>query len=410
MGRLHLYASLCASVLLVPLCARAETPPDVPELPGSSEAASAALLAAPPAPTPANPQPVRDVINVQVGTRLALRLQNPAEGQRDEINDAGSDGEAEVVLWGNVHPFLKWQLGVIGRYGEPSTDGADLLDLVGKIELAGPLNLWIGRMPMPSDRTSLSTDWSIATWTLPGSYSFYAKISSSGPRFPPGPRYGKDGRGDGATLWGQVGGGTFKYYVGAFGLGEPSASPLYSARLSFSLLNPEPGFRTSSTYYGTKDVLAFGVGVQHRTGDSRQPTLSSFRSIGDLFAPSSFNALTGDLLFEKGSAAAGVLNVEGGFTKLWGDGELASYQAFGLISYLLPIDVGIGRFQPLVRLQRAGKGKAIDAGDFTGADAQLGYIIDGLHARLLGTYQYSKLQGQTENAILIGLQLLSHAR
>jgi hypothetical protein len=64
----------------------------------------------------------------------------------------------------------------------------------------------------------------------------------------------------------------------------------------------------------------------------------------------------------------------------------------------------------LVRLQRAGKGKAIGAGDFTGADAQLGYIIDGMHARLLGTYQYSKVQGQTENAILLGLQLLSHTR
>ena len=80
------------------------------------------------------------------------------------------------------------------------------------------------------------------------------------------------------------------------------------------------------------------------------------------------------------------------------------------MSYLLPIDIGIGRFQPLLRLQYAGKGKALDASDFTGADAQLGYIIDGLNARLLGSYQYSKVQGQTENAILIGVQLLSHAR
>ena len=418
MGRLHLYASLCASALLVPLGARAETPPDAPEFPAPSEAASAPLPAAPPALTLASSPPAREVINVQVGTRLALRLQNPALGQRDEINDAGSEGEAK--MYDHLCAVTTISMAGSPRIRAPAipsavctsaADSADLLDMVGKIELAGPLNLWIGRMPMPSDRTSLSTDWSMATWTLPGSYSFYAPISSSGPRFSPGPRYGKDGRGDGATLWGQVGGGTFKYYLGAFGLDEPSTSPLYTARLSLSLLNPEPGFRTSSTYYGTKDLLAFGVGVQHRTGDSRQPTtMTAFRSIGDLFSSTNFNALTGDLLFEKGSAAAGVLNVEGGFTKLWGNGELASYQAFGLVSYLLPIDVGIGRFQPLVRLQRAGKGKATDAGDFTGTDAQLGYIIDGLHARLLGTYQYSKVQGQTENAILIGLQLLSHAR
>jgi hypothetical protein len=402
MSRLHLYASLCASTLVVSFSARAQTLAEASDLPVLGETTPAALSVAPPA--PASPQPGRAVINAQVGTRLALRVQNPTAGRRNEVNDVGSDGEAEVVLWGNVHPFLKWQLGVIGRYGDPNAAaGADLLDLVAKIELGGPLNVWIGRMPMPSDRTSLSTDWSIATWTLPGSYSFYAPISSNGPRFSPGPRYEKNDRGDGATLWGQVGGGTFKYYAGVFGLGEPSTSPLYTARLSLSLLNPEPGFRTSSTYYGTKDVLAFGVGAQHRTGDSLRP-------LGSLFMPSDFNALTADVLFEKNGGTAGVLNLEGGFTKLWGDGELASYQAFGLVSYLLPIDIGIGRFQPLLRLQHAGKGKAIDASDFTGAEAQLGYIIDGLHARLLGSYQYGKLQGETENAILFGLQLLSHAR
>ena len=404
MGRLHLYASLCASALLVPFSARAQALPEAPDLPVFGEPTPAALSVAAPTPTPASPPPAHDVINAQVGTRLALRVQNPAAGRRNEINDAGSDGEAEVVLWGNIHPFLKWQLGMIGRYGDPNAAAnADLLDLVAQIDLGGPFNVWIGRMPMPSDRTSLSTDWSIATWTMPGSYSFYAPISSNGPRFSPGPRYGKNDRGDGATLWGQVGGGTFKYYVGVFGLGEPSTSPLYTARLSLSLLGPEPGFRTSSTYYGTKDVLAFGVGAQHRAGDSLRP-------VGNVFEPTNFNALTADLLFEKNGGTAGVLNLEGGFTKLWGDGELASYQAFGLVSYLLPIDIGIGRFQPLVRLQRAGKGKALDAGDFTGAEAQLGYIIDGLHARLLGCYQYSKLQGHTENAILLGLQLLSHAR
>jgi hypothetical protein len=409
MGRLHLYASLCASALVFPVSARAQTLAEAGDLPVLGESAPAALSVAPPppapAPPPANPTPARAAVNAQVGTRLAVRVQNPTPGRHDELNDTGSDGEAEVVLWGNVHPFLKWQLGMIGRYGDPTAaPGADLLDLVAKIELGGPFNVWIGRMPMPSDRTSLSTEWSLATWTLPGSYSFYAPISSKGPRFWPGPRYGKNDRGDGATFWGQLGGGTFKYYAGVFGLGEPSTSPLYSARLSLSLLSPEPGFRTSSTYYGAKDVLAIGVGAQHRAGDSLRPIGSTFS------VPADFSALTADVLFEKNGGTAGVLNLEGGFTKLWGDGELASYQAFGLVSYLVPIDIGIGRFQPLVRLQHAGKGKASDASDFSGAEAQLGYIIDGLHARLLGSYQYSKLQGQTENAILVGLQLLSHAR
>jgi hypothetical protein len=399
-GRLHLVASVCTWAVLFPLSASAQTMPDTSDSPIVGEPLPAIVAPAPPppAPAPGNPQPVASVINAQVGTRMAVRLQNPTVNQHDKVNDVGSDGEAEVVLRGQVHPFLRWQVGVLGRYGDPNTTtAAELLDAIAKIELAGPLNLWIGRMPMASDRASLGTEWSNATWTMPGTYSFYTPAVT-------GPRYGKNGRGDGATLWGQMGGGTFKYYVGAFGLSEPSTSPLYTGRLSLSLLNPEPGFGTSSTYYGTKDVLALGVGVQHRSRDRQLPANSL------LALPADFNALTADVLFEKNGGAAGVLNVEGGFTKLWPDGELVSYQTFGLVSYLLPIEVGIGRFQPLVRVQYAGKGKAIGATDFTGADAQLGYIIDGLNARLLGSYQYSKMQGQTENAVLFGLQLLSHAR
>ena len=95
---------------------------------------------------------------------------------------------------------------------------------------------------------------------------------------------------------------------------------------------------------------------------------------------------------------------------MWGGSELASYQAMVLASYLVPIDVGIGHFQPLLRYQHAGMGDASDASDFTSVDAQLGYIIDGFHARLLAVYQYTKLQSHTENAILFGLQLLSHAK
>ena len=335
----------------------------------------------------------------QVGTRAAVRAQNPTAHRK--INDAGLEGEADVVFRGRVHPFLKWQAGFIGAFApQTGANSAALLDVVAKLEFTEAFNLWVGRMPIPSDRASLSTVWAIAPWTLPGKYSVYAPLAA---RPAPGPRQGTDDRGDGATMWGQFGGGTFKYYLGVFGLDQPETSPLYSARLALSLLNPEPGFRCSSTSFGTKDVLALGVGVQHRAGDSRPPAL-------DPTPVSNFNELNADLLFEKGSAYAGVLNLEGSFAKLWGDNELASYQFFALASYLIPVDIGIGRVQPLVRLQHAGKGSAADAGDFTSIDAQLGYIIDGFRARLLGVYQYSKVQGEIENAVLLGVQLLSHSR
>jgi hypothetical protein len=347
-----------------------------------------------------------EAIAAQVGTRVALRLENPNPGSRNKLNDVGAEGEAEVVFWGQVHPYLKWQAGFIGAFASPAatTTTAALLDLVAKLELADAFNLWLGRMPIPSDRASLSTKWAIAPWTLPGRYDPFASIATADSRPTPGPRQGDAyDRGDGATLWGQFRGGRFKYYVGVFGLDQPNTSPLYSGRLALSLLNPEPGFRSSSAYFGTKDILAVGVGAQHQTGGSVAPPAAALPA-------SDFNELNADLLFEKNGGMAGVLNLEGAFAKLWGKGELASYQFFALVSYLMPVDIGVGRFQPLVRVQHAGKGSAPDAGDFTSADAQLGYIIDGLHARLLGMYQYAKVQGNTENAILLGVQLLSHAR
>ncbi len=363
-------------------------------------------------PVPATtPQP--QAVAAQVGTRIALRIQNPRQGAREKLNELGSDGEAEAVLTGRVHPFLKWQLGFLGSYGgpaAPTTASAALLDLVAKVEFADWFKLWLGRMPIPSDRTALSTEWAIATWTLPGAYDVYPPApltSSTAPqplRPPPGPRRGDYDRGDGATLWGQVHRGRFKYYVGAFGLDRPEGtSPLYSARLALSLLDPEPGYYANSAGYGSKNVLALGVGAQHQAGGSLPPA-------GVTTTAANFNEVNVDLLFEMNGGIRGVLSLEGAFAKMWGANEQAGYQCYGLVGYLMPVEIGFGRFQPLVRIQHAGKGSAADAGTFTSIDAQLGYVIDGYHARLLGVYQYTRLPGETQNAILLGLQLLSRAR
>jgi hypothetical protein len=299
---------------------------------------------------------------------------------------------------------LRWQAGFAGSYGDiEPRNRADVLDLVAKIELADAFNLWVGRMPVPSDRASLSTVWALPTWTAPGVYSNYPLKTTPGLLPSIGPRSGSNGRGDGMVLWGQLYGGGIKYYAGVFDLEHPGSSPLYTARISFNLLGPEPGYRTSSGYYGNKNVLAIGLGGQHQTEGSH-PRDQPSPAVND------FNELGGDLLFEMNGGGAGVVDVECAFAKMWGNNELASYQAYALASYLVPIDVGIGRFQPLVRVQHAGAGNAYDATNFTGIDAQLGYIIDGYHARLLAVYQYAKFGGASENAILFGLQLLSHAR
>jgi hypothetical protein len=402
---LALASALVASLCPRPLHAQALT--DLPDPAPSVEAAPPAMVISTPPPAPAPPPAATasgDTITAQVGTRAALRVQNPNVNARDKLNDVGMEGEADVMFWGQVHPFLKWQAGFVGAFGPPtSSTSAALLDLVAKLEFAESVNLWVGRMPMASDRASLSTVWAIAPWTMPGRYDAFAPTTGTAARPTPGPRQGDNQRGDGATLWGQLGGGMLKYYVGIFGLGQPETSPLYTARLVLNLLNPEPGFRTSSAYFGTKDILALGVGAQHRAGDSRPP-------LNDTYPASDFNEFNADLLFENGSPTAGVLDLESSIARMWGDNEVAKYQVVALVSYLMPIDIGYGRLQPLVRFQRAAHGQALDAGDFASIEAQLGYIIDGFHARLLAVYQYAKVKDQVENSILLGVQLLSHAK
>jgi hypothetical protein len=329
------------------------------------------------------------------GTRLTTRVQNPRTP--DKINDVGMEGELQILLAGQIHPLFKWQAGIAGTFGGldstgayNSTGRANLLELIGKLDLSDAFHFWMGRMLVPVDRATLSTTWSLAAWTLPGDYV------RGQPRL--GPRQAEFGRSDGAVAWGQWRGGTLKYYLGALGLADPLASPAYSARLSLSLLNPEPGYRIASSYYGDKDVFALGVGAQV------QPNGSVSRAALPA-APDDYAQLNVDLLLEKNVAGLGVVDLEGAFYKVWGNNEPAQYHWFALFSCLLPIEVGLGRFQPLVRFQHA-KLKQTD-GKAIVFDSQLGYVIDDSRLRVAVLYQYSRTDGVTGNAILAGLQLVT---
>jgi hypothetical protein len=384
----------------------APTTPPLEALPPTS-----ILEAVPPVPAPPPPPPAPaalaapfKLLEADVGTRLGLRLQNPSHPE--QLNDVSLDGQVQLLLSGQATRHILWQADFVGTFGTvvagsrvdangadnpagryDATGSAAVLDLIARFELHDAFNLWVGRMLVPADRSGLSTEWSIAPWLFPGQFV--------GGEAPVGARQGPHGRSDGVTLWGQLGGGTFKYYLGAFNLADPNQSPLFSGRLSLSLLNPEPGYRNASTYYGRKDVLGLGVGFQHQHNgwaDTNPPT-----------AWADLTELNFDLFFEKNLGPAGVLDLEGAFYKIWGRYAPASLSYFLLASYLLPIEIGVGRFQLLFRLQQASDRVTEDTDAL--ADAQLGYVIDGLRARVALDYQYSKVWGQTGNAVLLGLQL-----
>ena len=388
---------------LAPPALANDLPPAVP----TSIVEPAPPIAVPP-PPPASPGAAEamKLLEADIGTRFGLRVQNPT--QPNKLNDLGMDGQVQVFLSGQAGRTLRWQADFVGNLGavkqnvasaaaadQSSVSGsAGVLDLIARFEFHDAFKLWFGRMIVPIDRSGLSTEWSIAPWLFPGRF-----VTGAAPL---GARQGPYSRNDGATLWGQLGGGTFKYYLGAYDLSDSTKSPLYSGRLSLSLLNPEPGYGNASTYYGSKDILALGLGFQHQT-DGSIPIASATTGATTGDAVADFNEFNIDLLFEKNLGAAGVIDLEGAFYKIPGGHEPATTTCFALASYLLPIEVGVGRFQPLFRLQQAYLRGSDDVN--TLADAQLGYIIDGLKSRLSLGYQYSKVAGQAGNAILLGLQL-----
>jgi hypothetical protein len=309
------------------------------------------------------------------------------------MNRIFEDGDMEIHLDGNATKEIGLTANGAATFG-PSATGGDIqgtfaiLDLIARFDIVDEFHIWGGRMLVPSDRANFSGSWFEAPWYYPGTYSPHGFI---------GPHEGPYGRNDGATVWGQFQGGMFKYYLSAFDLWNSGARPLMSARLNLSLLNPEPGYYHSSTYYG-KDILALGIGAQYQKNASVSPATAPTPGVDN------FSEINADLLFEKELSGSGTVDVEGAFYGYGGDFEPFKYSYLALASYLLPDKIGPGYLQPLVRFQSA-KARATNKMD-NSIEAQLGYAIAQYGARLALGYQHTDNSGAPGNAIYLGAQVL----
>jgi hypothetical protein len=321
------------------------------------------------------------------------RIGNVIQGSdTTRLDDFAQDAEVDLMLSGQIHPIIGWQADFIGILGSGDQNGtASVLDLIGKLDLHENFNVWVGRMLVPSDRAIFSGPWFQAPWNYPG---LYPGLSA-----PVGPRAGLYGRSDGITAWGQFNGGVFKYYLGAFDLRQRAESPLYTARINVSLINPEPGYYNSSTYYGM-DILAIGVGAQHKRSGS---VASPVPAPGIMPAPGNYNGFNVDLLYEKNLGGTGVVDFEAAYYVFDGVNEPLDNHFYLLGSYLFPDEVGVGRLQPLFRLQGASPRTGGDTWQLW--DAQVGYIISKDAARLALGYQYAKIGPTASNSVFVGLQL-----
>lgn len=384
-----------------PPAAPVTTAPAAPSAAAPTPAAAEPAAAPPPAPVaepvpPADTPPPEDdpgkkPIDVHAWGRIGARLQSLKHPKN--MNRIFEDGDMELHLDGNVTKEIGLTANGAAVFG-PSATGGDvqgtfsILDLIARFDIADEFHVWGGRMLVPSDRANFSGAWFEAPWYYPGTYSPHGFI---------GPHEGPYGRNDGATVWGQFEGGLFKYYLSAFDLWNSAARPLISGRINLSLLNPEPGFYHSSTYYG-KDILAVGLGAQYQKKASVAPATAALPGVDD------FSELNADILFEKELAGSGTVDVEGAFYGYGGDYEPFKYSYLALASYLLPGKVGPGYLQPLVRFQSA-KARATNRND-NSIEAQLGYPIAQYGARLALGYQHTDNSGVPGNALYLGAQIL----
>jgi hypothetical protein len=317
--------------------------------------------------------------SIDYGARLrtALLFQNPEDPEK--FNDVGEFLEGDIYMSGQIHRYWSWQFSLTfsypGRAGTSNLAPIMPLDVIGKFEPIPEFNVWVGRMLVQADRFTPSGPWGIDEFFYPGFFPFV------GP--PALPKAGPVGRDVGTTVWGAPFGGHFKYYLGAYQLQDPALSPLLSGRLQVSLLSPEPAFFQRTTYYGTKDLISVGVGVQQQTDGSAAAAPPAVMGMPPVAppAPDDYSSLTADLNVEKTFPGTGTVSLVGQYSKFEGDFNPWDNYWVASLGYMLPQVIGFGKVRATVRYQNA-TSTAPGAEASNLLDAQLSYIIAAWYARL----------------------------
>jgi hypothetical protein len=282
-----------------------------------------------------------------------------------------------------------------------------LLDGYLRYEPMDEFNVWAGRMLPPSDRSNLDGPYYLSSWNYPGLVSQYpAKFA---------------GRDDGVTVWGKLFEKKLTYAVGVFnghnriaGASNASHDPLFAGRIAFNFLDVEdnPAYYTSSTYYGSADIFTVGGSFMYQKDGVGTALVS-----GDYFG---WNV---DVLFEKKILDGGAITLEGSYYSYDTDDVLDVAPGFGgagstdnvggivqgegyLLSaaFLFPQEIGIGKFQPVVRYQNFEPD--LFPIELEQWDVGLNYIIKGHNARLSATYSNLDAGGGVDNDVItLGAQL-----
>ena len=347
-------------------------------------------------------------ISVGMGIRTSFSMREDGSASGGQYSNDFAVDNARIYINGKIHKYVGFEFNTecfnCPRAGQaaggPTTNtfgsnsGMGLLDAIGKFEINDLVNVWFGRMLVPTERGELNGPFYHAVYdgfrTPLNPADFSTNFGAGGA--------GMYGRDNGVSFFGKIhpGGTHLQYVAGVFngtrsGLGDgPNQrnSLKYAGRLTWNLLNEEknPGYYTSGTYYGTAgDILALAVGGEYQN-----------TAAGSLANPAPFGAFVSDILFEKVLPDKGVITVNAEYKRYWA-GNLASFSDataggaftnFPIFSgtsfttyamYLFPQEVGIGRFQPYGRYTFVNSVHASALDEF---EAGVNYVIAGHNARI----------------------------
>jgi len=357
-------------------------------------------------------------VSVGVGIRTSFSSVQRGAANGTSASKSFNLDNARIYINGQVNKFVQFEFNTECVFcGNQALRSYTVLDAIGKLTISPAFNVWVGRMLVPSDRAEMSGPFYGNTYDF-NKTPFYPSDFSV--KFGTGGA-GVYGRDNGVTVSGALGDeGNFSYAAGVFsglrGGSNQSDSLLYGMRLSYNFLSVEknPGYYTSSTYYGgSGDVLTIGVAAQHQQ-----------KGAGTTVNPANFTGFSVDLLSETVLSNEGVITIEGeykNFNSPLNAVALADPTSFNMFDgnswtatalYLIPAEIGIGKFQPYVRYTSIKPSVSSNRNEY---ELGMNYIISGHKARISAFYQHGDIAtkglnytptaaGKKVNAFKVGAQ------
>ena len=341
---------------------------------------------------------------IQVGAWLRNNIVLQSGESSKKMDDLAVGVYGEVHLSGKLTPIVGYTLNLYsaaGPTGSSRAGGLGIQDAIVSFDFHKLFNVWLGQLLVPVDRTNFSGPFFIIPWNYPGVYGTTGGFNLV---MPIEPILGRD---LGTVVWGDYNEGKFKYFLGAFA--ERAADTvLFSGRLSVAPIGKDGGFWGQSTYYGSQNLLAFGVGGQYaKKGSQLKDTTGAIIDTDD------FGEINADALGEF-KVGDGAITAEAAYYHFTGKYNRSGVRdmtanpakdAFmGMLAYMSPT-AGFGKLQPYVRYQAAG-GNNLKMWMF---DAGLNYIIKGPQLRVTLNYTHTDMDkdggpGRIGNAMTLGVQ------